>query len=402
MNKKVWHPEQSWQQQKNISQQPAYPDMTKLEHVVHTLKNELPLVGVPEIQHLIDLIAQAQKGDAFLFQAGDCAENFEEATETALHPKLRLLKDLHARLAGHGMRKIFCVGRLAGQYAKPRTEDQETQNGLTLPVYRGDLINDIAFTETGRRPDPERMLKGYHAAARTLAIMNTWSDSSQSKPSDRIFTSHEALLLPYEAALTHYDTTHQTYFNLGTHFPWVGLRTTHLNSPHLEYIKGIANPVALKIGPSMTAEHLLNIIEQINPDNTWGRLTLIHRMGNTQINACLPPLIDAVKGAQARVLWCCDPMHGNTVYTATQIKTRQIESIINELTAAIDIHKKTETILGGLHLELTPESVTECIGGQMQLTETDLKKAYKTRVDPRLNAAQSVEVLDAFCLQYQR
>jgi len=338
----------------------------------------------------------------------------------------------------HGLNKpVIKIGRMAGQYAKPRSTATETIDGISLPSYRGDLINGAPFERNTRQPDPRRLLKGYSFASLTLnyirtlvenkfadfSKMDSWDldfvshspfadeyhqilaqiqnslslienlsiNQSAHSIKDKVYTCHEALHLHYEQALTRQDDSGQWY-NLSTHLPWIGMRTAQLNSAHVEYMRGIANPVAVKISAACNPEQLIQLCKKLDPDNTPGRLLLITRFGNQKIAEHLPPLIKAIQAEGRQPLWCCDPMHGNTSVTSQGVKTRRFDAIIDELTQAFTIHRQLDSHLGGVHFELTGEHVTECIGGARGLTELDLKRAYKSLVDPRLNADQSLEM----------
>lgn len=432
---KKWLPA-SWQK-KSAAQQVVYPSINELNNVVAKLSSLPPLVTPLEVNALKQQLAAAANGHAFLLQGGDCAESFADCNATAITNKLKILLQMSLILL-HGMHKpIIRVGRMAGQYAKPRSAETETQHNLTLPSYRGDLINRAAFTATDRTPNPQLLLQGYYYSALTLNYIRAlvdggfadllhpeyWqldfmqhsplADDYEARVSSiaealnflktvsglqlsnlqrvDFYTSHEALQLSYEEALTRQHSDGQWY-DLSTHFPWVGMRTADLDSAHIEYIRGIANPVAVKIGPSMTQETLKRLIETLNPDNEAGRLTLIHRFGANKINDLLPPLIETVKSTGKIVLWTCDPMHGNTDTTTDGIKTRRFNAILSELQQAFGIHKSLGTLLGGVHFELTGENVTECIGGARGLDENDLKSAYTTLCDPRLNYEQALEM----------
>lgn len=428
-----WQPT-SWQN-KNKLQQILYPSQAEVDIIVRELNNLPPLVTTLEIAALKKQLAEAAEGKCFLLQGGDCAESFSDCNEKIITNKIRILLQMSLILI-HGLHKpVIRVGRMAGQYAKPRSSENETQGNLTLPSYRGDLINDAEFSLPARTPDPWRMLQGYQYAALTLnyvrALMaggfadlfhaDNWElDFAKQAPLaseyhkilaslraalqfmsaiDAIpealrhvdfYTSHEALHLPYEQALTRQMEHH--WYNLGTHFPWIGMRTAQLDSAHLEYIRGIQNPVAIKVGPSATKEWLKQILEIINPNNEAGRLTLITRFGAANIAKKLPELISAAQATGITVLWTVDPMHGNTITTNDGYKTRKFEDILSELKQAFQIHRDMNSHLGGVHIELTGENVTECVGGARGLTEADLKSAYKTLVDPRLNYEQALEM----------
>lgn len=423
----------SWQK-KSATQQVDYPSIAELEMVVQELSSLPPLVTPLEIASLKTQLAAAAQGKCFLLQGGDCAESFSECNAQVITDKMRILLQMSLILI-HGLQKpIVRVGRIAGQYAKPRSSENETQNNLTLPAYRGDLINAVEFSKETRTPDPWRMLQGYQYAALTLnyvralvsggfadlyhaeyweldfakhskfaaeyhRIANSLRDSlrfiktignlPEALRHVDFFTSHEALHLFYEQALTR--EINNNWYNLGTHFPWIGMRTAQPDSAHVEYLRGIQNPIAIKVGPQMTPSHLKQLIELLNPNNESGRLTLITRLGAQHIQKYLPKMIDAVRSAGIQVLWSCDPMHGNTT-TADGYKTRKFDDILSELKQAFNIHRESNSILGGVHFELTGENVTECIGGARGLKEGDLKHAYKTLVDPRLNYEQSLEM----------
>jgi 3-deoxy-7-phosphoheptulonate synthase len=430
-----WSPE-SWQARQAL-QQPHYEDPAELAQAGAQLSRLPPLVTSWEVLALKQALAQAQDGHRFLLQGGDCAESFNDCTSPIISNRLKVLLQMSLVLV-HGLKKpVLRVGRFAGQYAKPRSTDNETRDGVTLPSFRGDLINGPAFTPEARRADPQRLIQAHAHSALTMNFVRAlidggfadlhhpeywdlaWVESSPLAAEYRemvtnigdslrfmetlagpiasfsrvdFFTSHEALLLHYEQALTRQVPRHRGWFNLSTHFPWIGMRTAALDGAHVEYFRGISNPIAVKIGPTVTPEKLLPLIEVLNPHDEPGRLTLIHRMGNAQIADALPPLLQAVKREGRRVLWVADPMHGNTESTSNGHKTRRFNNIAGELDQAFDIHAAAGTRLGGVHLELTGEDVTECMGGARDLSETDLDRAYKSMVDPRLNYEQSLEL----------
>jgi 3-deoxy-7-phosphoheptulonate synthase len=428
---------ESW---RNFSaqQQPQYPDAEALEAALSQLKQLPPLVTSWEVLALRSEIAEAQQGRRFLLQGGDCAESFNDCSSPLISNRLKVLLQMSLVLV-HGLKMpVVRVGRFAGQYAKPRSADLETKGGVTLPSYRGDVVNGYEFTPEARTPDPRRMLEAHSRSALTLNFIRAlidggfadlhhpeywdlgWVEHSPLESEYRkiieaigsavrfmetvggapignlrradFFSSHEALLLHYESALTRQVPRQWGWFNLSTHLPWIGMRTAQLDGAHVEYFRGIRNPVAVKIGPSTQADQLLALIDKLNPHDEAGRLTLIHRMGAAQIAKHLPPLLDAVRRAGRTVLWCCDPMHGNTESLANGYKTRRFENIRGELELAFDLHAAAGTRLGGVHLELTGENVTECLGGARELTEDDLQRAYKSTVDPRLNYEQALEL----------
>ncbi len=432
---KDWHPA-SWQS-RVATQQPIYRDPAKLEDAIAQLSRLPPLVTSWEIEALKAKLAAAQRGEAFLLQGGDCAESFEDCASDVIVRKLKILLQMSLVLA-MGLRKpVIRVGRMAGQYAKPRSADFETRDSVSLPSYRGDLVNRLPFTAEDREPDPMLMLRGYERASLTLnfvrslvdggfadlhhpenwdlgfvgdsplaeqyrRIVESVSDSLEffesvtgdALHSHRVdfYSSHEGLHLPYEQAQTRFLPHRERWYNLTTHFPWIGMRTIDLGGGHLEYFRGISNPIAVKVGTGVGDEQLQELIHVLNPQNEPGRLALITRFGAKQIAEHLPRVIRAVRATGSRVLWICDPMHGNTESTADGYKTRRFDNIVAELTDAFRLHKENGSYLGGVHLELTGDNVTECIGGARGLKEADLARAYKTQVDPRLNYEQAMEV----------
>ena len=411
-----WNPA-SWRERKAL-QLPTYDDADELAGVLGELRSLPPLVTSWEILALKQQIADAQDGKCFVLQGGDCAETFDACSSDVISNRLKVLLQMSLVLV-HGMRTpVVRVGRFAGQYAKPRSADTETVDGVTLPCYRGDMVNAPQFEAAARRPDPRRMVKAHARSAMTMnfvralidggfadlrhpeywnldavRFMETLSGGSV-RNLDRVdfYTSHEALLLPYEESFTRQVPRHWGWFNLSTHYPWIGMRTAALDGAHVEYFRGIRNPIALKVGPTVTPDQLMRVVDVLNPQDEPGRLTLIHRMGAAHIADKLPPLLDAVRRDGRRVLWVCDPMHGNTEATANGYKTRRFANIGSELEQAFDIHAAAGTRLGGAHLELTGEDVTECLGGARGLTEVDLERAYHSTVDPRLNYEQALEV----------
>ncbi|HET8897158.1 MAG TPA: 3-deoxy-7-phosphoheptulonate synthase class II [Rhodanobacteraceae bacterium] len=430
-----WAPD-SWQQ-RAASQQPSYDDAVELAATLDKLSQLPPLVTSWEVLSLKQQLADAQEGKRFLLQGGDCAESFADCTNPVITNRLKVLLQMSLVLV-HGLQMpVLRVGRFAGQYAKPRSADLESRDGMSLPSYRGDIVNSPEFNAAARRADPQRLLRAHSHSAMTmnfvralidggfadlhhpeywdlawversplaveyrqmvvaisdsLRFMETLAGSISGFSKVDFYTSHEALLLHYEQAQTRSVPRQWGWFNLGTHFPWIGMRTAALDGAHVEYFRGIRNPVAVKIGPSVKADELLRLIDVLNPEDEPGRLTLIHRMGANGIADKLPPLLRAVKREGRRVLWVCDPMHGNTESTNNGYKTRRFANISAELTQAFDLHAAAGTRLGGVHLELTGEDVTECLGGARELIEADLHRAYKTSVDPRLNYEQSLEL----------
>ncbi len=431
-----WSPA-SWQERQSL-QQPSYADVGELESALGKLRQLPPLVTSWEILSLKSLLAEAAQGRRFLLQGGDCAESFDDCTSPLISNRLKVMLQMSLVLV-HGLQlPVVRVGRFAGQYAKPRSADTETRDGETLPCYRGDLVNAPAFTALARRADPQRLLRGHAHSAMTMNFVRglidggfadlhhpeywdlAWVAHSPLQNEYRqmvesignslrfmetlagksidayqridFFTSHEALVLHYEQALTRQVPRQEGWFNLSTHFPWIGMRTAQLDGGHVEYFRGIRNPIAVKVGPSVTPDQLLRLCDVLDPQREPGRLTLIHRMGMAKIDSALLPLLSAVKAEGRTPLWVCDPMHGNTEALASGVKTRRFKNIRSELETAFDVHATAGTHLGGVHLELTGENVTECMGGARDLTEADLAVAYKSQVDPRLNYEQSLEL----------
>lgn len=431
-----WSPD-SWRK-KNVKQQPAYLDQEHLDETLGRLAKLPPLVTSWEIESLKSQLAQAARGEAFLLQGGDCSESLDDCDSDSIVRNLKVIMQMSFVLIYGSMKKVIRVGRIAGQYAKPRSNDTETRDGVTLPVYRGDIVNRSGFTESDRAADPELLLRGYERAALTLnfirglsvggfadmhhpenwniefasdspraqqyqdminSIANSLSfmeavmDSSlkQSKTVE-FFTSHEGLHLNYEQAQTRRVPRREGWYNMSTHFPWIGYRTREVDGAHVEYFKGIENPIGIKVGPKFPPEEVLELVKTLNPENEEGRITLICRFGAEEVANCLPPLIEAVQNSEHEVLFCSDPMHGNTFSTSTGIKTRSFDKIASELEQSFEIHKKAGSILGGAHLELTGDNVTECIGGAGKISEPDLERAYKSQVDPRLNYDQAMEL----------
>jgi len=431
-----WTPD-SWQSRRAL-QQPTYPDRAHLDRVLAELSSLPPLVTSWEVEHLKGQLAEAARGERFLLQGGDCAESFADCNSQVIADKLKILLQMSLVLV-HGMRKrIIRVGRFAGQYAKPRSADLETRDGVTLPSYRGELINRAPYTSADRVPDPELLLRAYERSALTLNFVRalidggfadlhhpeywdlTWVKHSPNAEEYRrrlvaigdsvsflesisgqpvaemgrvdYFTSHEGLHLLYEQAQTRKVPRRSGWYNLSTHFPWIGLRTADLSGAHVEYFRGINNPIAVKVGPGTSPEALIALIAVLDPEREPGRLTLIHRFGHDKIAAGLPPLLDIARRAGRTVLWVSDPMHGNTETTASGVKTRRFEHILKELELAFEIHREAGSYLGGVHFELTGEDVTECMGGARGLTELDLDRDYRSPVDPRLNYEQALEM----------
>lgn len=435
-----WTPT-SWKQ-KPIKQAPDYADAGALDRVVNRLSSLPPLVTSWEIERLRGQLAEAALGKRFILQGGDCAEVFEECNPEKITNKLKILLQMSLVLVDGLKRPTVRIGRFAGQYAKPRSSGTETRDGVALPSYYGDLINSDAFTPESRRPDPDRLLQAFNHSALTLNFVRAlveggfadlhhpeyWDLNFLGKAGlnpelradyirrvqalanslevmeiiagrqiDKLttmdfYTSHEGLSLHYESALTRTVPRRQGYYNLGCHLPWIGERTRDLDGAHIEYFRGIRNPVGVKVGPKATPAEVIALAETLDPDREPGRLMLIHRMGQKNVRAALPNLIDAIANTGRRPVWVCDPMHGNTYATSTGIKTRHVDAILEELLESIDAHEAAGSTLGGVHFELTAENVTECVGGASGVTEQDLDTCYQTRCDPRLNYEQAMEM----------
>jgi len=431
-----WGPD-SWQRFPAL-QQPQYADAARLARVLEDLSRLPPVVVSWEVDQLRDELAAAQRGERFLLQGGDCAESFADCESDAITRKLKILLQMSVVLL-HGLKKpVIRVGRIAGQYAKPRSADTETRDGVTLPSYRGDLVNHAEFSAAAREPDPELLLRGYERAALTLNFVRALVDGGfadlhhpeywnldflkHAKLKDayqrivdsirdsldfyetisgspvheagqvRFYASHEGLHLLYEQSQTRYLRRRERWYNLSTHLPWIGMRTAQPGGAHVEFFRGIANPIAVKVGDGMDAVTLGELVRTLNPDNEPGRLTLVHRFGAARIESALPAMIRAVRGSGRHVLWVCDPMHGNTETTPQGVKTRRFENILAEVESAFRIHEEAGSLLGGVHFELTGDDVTECTGGARGLADVDLSRAYRTSVDPRLNYEQALEL----------
>mgnify|MGYP001002953623 FL=1 len=422
-----------------ISQVPAYPDQTALQETEARLATFPPLVFAGEARKLKKQLAQVAAGEAFLLQGGDCAESFAEHGADNIRDFFRVFLQMSVVLTFAGSQPVVKVGRIAGQFAKPRSSDNETRDGVTLPSYRGDIINGIEFDAASRIPDPARQTMAYRQSAATLNLLrafaqggyaslenvHSWmlgfvSDSPQGERyaalASRItetmnfmraigissetnyslretdfYTSHEALLLGYEEALTRVDSTSGDWYATSGHMIWIGDRTRQPDQAHIEYCRGIKNPLGLKCGPSLTADGLLELIDLLNPENEPGRLTLIARFGADKVGEHLPRLVQAVKREGRNVVWSCDPMHGNTV-TAAGYKTRPFDRILREVQGFFDIHRAEGTHPGGIHIEMTGKNVTECTGGARAVRDEDLQNRYHTHCDPRLNADQAIEL----------
>ncbi|MCU0838096.1 MAG: 3-deoxy-7-phosphoheptulonate synthase class II [Rhodospirillales bacterium] len=433
-----WSPE-SWRAQP-ICQVPDYPDAGKLAEAERELKHFPPLVFAGEARRLKRRLAQVSEGKAFLLQGGDCAESFAEFHPNNIRDTFRVLLQMAVVLTFGAAMPVVKVGRLAGQFAKPRSAPTETIDGVTLPAYRGDMINGMEFTEAARIPDPNRMLQAYNQSAATLNLIRAFAQggyadlhqvhlwnlgfvadsplghryrdladrldetlqfmaacglTSETTPQIReteFFTSHEALLLNYEEALTRVDHTTGDWYDTAAHMLWIGDRTRQPDGAHVEFLRGVKNPIGVKVGPTLPAEELLRLIDRLNPLNEPGRLTLIIRMGAEALAEHLPPLVRAIVRAGRSVVWVSDPMHANTVKSSTGFKTRHFNRILDEVRTFFAIHEAEGTYAGGVHFEMTGQDVTECVGGAQAITEANLSDRYHTHCDPRLNASQALEL----------
>ncbi|MCK5546217.1 MAG: 3-deoxy-7-phosphoheptulonate synthase class II [Rhodospirillaceae bacterium] len=440
-----WTPA-SWRD-KNRLQMPEYPDALALADVEARLEQFPPLVFAGEARKLKRDLAKVAKGEAFLLQGGDCAESFAEFHPDNIRDTFRVLLQMAVVLTYGAACPVIKVGRMAGQFAKPRSDNNETIDGVTLPAYRGDIINGIEFNEADRIPDPERMVQAYNQSASTLNLLRAFAQggyadlhkvqqwnlgfvansksgglyknmcqhlsetldfmaacglTSETTPQLRetdFFTSHEALLLNYEEAMTRVDSISGDWYDTSAHMLWVGDRTRQLDGAHINYLQGVSNPVGSKIGPSTTPDDLLRLIDALNPDNEPGRMTLITRMGADGLAEKLPSLIRAVQREGKSVVWSCDPMHANTVKSNNGYKTRHFDSILAEVRGFFQVHKAEGSHAGGVHFEMTGQDVTECVGGAQDITEDNLSARYHTHCDPRLNAEQALEL--AFLLAGQ-
>ena len=419
---------------------PEYPDKHGLKIVEETLKGFPPLVFAGEVRSLRKALSEVAEGNGFLLQGGDCAESFTEFSADNIRDTFRVLLQMAVILTSGINVPVTKVGRMAGQFAKPRSSATETIEGKALPSYAGDIINDIEFIDEKRIPDPQRLLKAYSQAASTLNLLRAFADggyadlrhvnswnmgfvksgpqgeryrhlahqiqeslnfmealgvTSDNTPQLRkvsFYTSHEALLLPYEEALTRIDSTSGDIYDTSAHFVWIGDRTRFKDSAHVEFCRGINNPIGIKCGPTLNVDDLIELLDILNPNDDAGRITLITRYGHDKIESYLPKLIKRVKDEGRTVVWSCDPMHGNTIKSNSGIKTRKFNRILSELKQNIQIHKAEGSHAGGVHLEMTGQNVTECTGGLDDISDADLNDRYRTHCDPRLNANQAIEL----------
>ena len=419
------------------AQQPTWPDAAAVKEAVAELESFPPLVFAGECDNLKAKIAQAAKGNAFWLQGGDCAETFAGATADSIRNRIKTILQMAAVLQYFSSLPVIKVGRMAGQFAKPRSNDNETREGVTLPAYRGDAVNDLEFTTKSRTPDPKRLVRVYNTSSATLNLVraftqggfadlrqvHTWNrgfaadarfsaryeemaneigralqfmesagvDPESFKSVD-FYSSHEALILEYEKALTRIDSRTDNPYDVSAHFLWIGERTRQLDGAHMDFAQKIHNPIGVKLGPKSTPEDVLAIIAKLNPDNEAGRLTFITRMGAGLIREKLPALIETVIISGAIVLWVCDPMHGNTYEAPSGYKTRKFDDVLDEVRGFFEVHKRLGTHPGGIHIELTGDDVTECVGGGDQISHEDLASRYESACDPRLNHTQSLEL----------
>nr|WP_238473692.1 3-deoxy-7-phosphoheptulonate synthase class II [Nocardioides cavernaquae] len=419
------------------AQQPTYPDRAAVDAAVERLRTAPPLVFAGECDELKEKIAAVVRGEAFILQGGDCAETFAGVTADNVRNKLRVLLQMAVVLTYAASVPVVKVGRIAGQYAKPRSSDFETRNGVTLPAYRGDAVNGYDFTEESRIPDPQRLVDVYNNSAATLNLVrafttggyadlrqvHTWNtDFVRSSPVGRryeklaseieraltfmqaigadpdefhradVHSSHEALVLEYEHALTRIDSRTQEPYDVSAHMVWIGERTRQIDGAHVELLSKIKNPIGVKLGPSTTPDDAIALARKLNPENEPGRLTFITRFGASKIREGLPPLIEKVQAEGLQVAWICDPMHGNTFEASSGYKTRSFDDVIDEVQGFFDVHAALGTWPGGLHVELTGDDVTECVGGGEELSADDLSNRYESVCDPRLNRVQSLEM----------
>ena len=436
--KHEWTPD-SWKKKKALHQ-PNYIDKKKFDIAIKKMKKLPPLVFAGEVRSLKSELAKCVDGKGFLLQAGDCAESFAEFHPNYIRDTFRVIMQMAVVLSFASGVPVTKVGRLAGQFAKPRSSPIEEKDGVKLPSYLGDMINGIEFNENSRVPDPNRMLQAYNQAASTqnllrafayggyadLSTIQNWNLDFVKKSkqgsnfkivADRIseclrfidacginnenvrqlsetsfFISHEALLLPYETAFTRVDSTTGDWYDVSAHMVWIGDRTRQLNGAHVEFCKGISNPIGIKVGPTTDKDELLKVIKTLNPKNEKGKIVLIVRMGSKLIDDLLPPILEKIKSANVNVVWSCDPMHANIEKSKSGFKTRNFNNILNEVKSFFKLHKKSGTYAGGIHLEMTGQNVTECIGGLQKISDKDLSSRYHTHCDPRLNASQSLEL----------
>lgn len=419
-----------------IKQQPTWDDLDEVRAVTDELSKLPPLVFAGEVDMLKARLARAARGDAFLLQGGDCAETFDGATADKIRNRVKTILQMAVVLTYGASMPIVKMGRMAGQFAKPRSSDFETRGDVTLPAYRGDIVNGYDFTPESRRADPQRMVKGYHTSASTLNLIraftqggfadlrevHSWNKGFAENPANKryeklageidkaikfmaaaganfdeltrveFFASHEGLLMDYERPLTRIDSRTGLAYDTSTHFVWVGERTRELDGAHVDFFSRIQNPIGVKLGPSTTPDDVLRLIDKLDPHREPGRLTFITRMGAGKIRDALPPLLEAAKASDALPLWITDPMHGNGLTTPNGFKTRRFDDVVDEVKGFFEAHRDAGTFPGGLHVELTGDDVTECLGGAEMIDENTLATRYESLCDPRLNHKQSLEL----------
>ncbi|WP_309066358.1 class II 3-deoxy-7-phosphoheptulonate synthase [Microbacterium sp.] len=419
-----------------IKQQPQWPDAERVAEVSSQIAALPPLVFAGEVDNLRDRLARAASGNAFLLQGGDCAETFAGATADQIRNRIKTVLQMAVVLTYGASMPVVKMGRMAGQFAKPRSSDTETRGDVTLPAYRGDIVNGYDFTEGSRQADPGRLLQGYHTAASTLNLIraftqggfadlrevHSWNKGFAQNPANQryermaveidraikfmeaagadfdelkrveFYTGHEGLLMDYERPMTRIDSRTSTPYNTSAHFLWIGERTRDLDGAHVDYFSRIRNPIGVKLGPTTTPETALALIDKLDPEREPGRLTFITRMGAGKIRDALPPLLEAVKDSGATPLWVTDPMHGNGITTPTGYKTRRFDDVVDEVRGFFEAHRAVGTFPGGIHVELTGDDVTECLGGSEQIDEAGLATRYESLCDPRLNHMQSLEL----------
>ena len=424
----------------NILQQPSYPDLAELKLVEDRLKGLPPLVFAGEARNLKEDLAKVCRGEAFLLQGGDCAESFSNFNATNIRDMFKVMLQMAIVLTYAGRCPVVKVGRVAGQFAKPRSSDFEEINGVRLPSYRGDIINGFEFNETARIPDPKRMIEAYNQSAATMNLLRAFSRgglanmhevnrwnlgftkkadlgkkyeelvqrltqtlefmeacgiTSKNTPAiaeTKLYTSHEALLLPYEEAMTRQDSLTNDWYDCSAHMLWIGERTRGVNDAHVHFLSGVHNPIGVKIGPNATATDIINLASKLNPQNEEGRLNVIIRMGAEMIKEKLPSILHNLKGKGLNIVYSIDPMHGNTIKATNNYKTREFDKILDEVRSFFEIFRSEGMNAGGIHLEMTGQDVTECVGGAFKLNESDLESRYETQCDPRLNADQALEM----------
>jgi 3-deoxy-7-phosphoheptulonate synthase len=419
-----------------IKQQPTWPNTAKVAEVSQRLASFPPLVFAGEVDSLKARLATAARGEAFLLQGGDCAETFAGANAENIKNRIKTLLQMAVVLMYGAEMPVIKMGRMAGQFAKPRSSDTETREGITLPAYRGDIVNGYEFTEESRTADPERLIQAYNASVATLNLIrafttggfadlrevHSWNKGFASSPQNakyealaneidraikfmaacgadfealktvEFFTSHEALLMDYERPMTRIDSRTGTPYNTSAHFVWIGERTRELDGAHVDFLSRVKNPIGVKLGPSTTPETMMELVDKLDPHREPGRLTFITRMGAEKIRDALPPLLQAIKASDAKPLWITDPMHGNGITTPNGYKSRRFDDVLNEVQGFFEAHRQVGTYPGGLHVELTGDDVTECLGGSEQIDEKDLESRYESLCDPRLNHMQSLEL----------